>query len=106
MNADEIKDKILEIMQKTDKVNENKHYLPPDKRQKISAKLIADMVKAFTEWQVCSQRFLPTIDRDIDDSVIEYFFMDYDSRDLKKYTLDELFDYWHKNIYNIKDKEI
>ena len=58
--------------------------------------------REFVEWQICSMRFLPTIDRDIDDSVIEYFFLDYDTKELKKYSLDELYEYW---LFNVKNKE-
>lgn len=96
-----MKDKILEIMQKTDKVNENKHYLPPDKRQKISAKLIADMIQKFVEWTVFSK---PDFVRDENGNLIADQFS-WLSTNSAVYTLDELFAYWHKNIYKIKDKE-
>lgn len=58
--------------------------------------------REFVEWQICSMRFLPTIDRDIDDSLIEYHFMDYESNDMKKYSLDDLYKYW---LFNVKSME-
>lgn len=92
-----MKDKILEIMQKTDKVNENKHYSPPDKRQKISAKLIADMIQKFVEWLIIDQEIF------MGELTEQYIINDnlyVNGRKLK--TLDELFNYWFNNI---KDKE-
>ena len=58
--------------------------------------------REFCDWMICSQRFIPTIDRDIDDSVIEYFLQDFDDRKLKKYSLDDLYEFW---LFNVKNKD-
>ena len=90
-----MKDKILEIMQGVDKANADKHYENPDKRQKTSARLIAGMVKAFTEW-----KDLETIVQRQTRYTVKYLLLDLDAPpDLM--TLDELFNYWYDNI---KDK--
>ena len=84
-----MKDKILEIMQRVDKANADKHYENPDKRQKTSARLIAGMVKEFIEWMTCNHVFRAT-----NYSSVLYTIYD----DCHEYTLDELFNYWYDNI--------
>ena len=87
-----MKDKILGIMQGVDKANADKHYENPDKRQKTSARLIADMVNAFTEW-----KDLKTIVQRQTRYTVKYHLLDLDTPpDLM--TLDELFNYWLNNI--------
>jgi hypothetical protein len=100
-----MKDKILEIL--IDKIKATPHDFYPTGIEGLpqSAREIADMVQKFVEWlmMVITQEFFPQI---ADGGNTEYF--DYYGKIKQKddlVTLDELFTYWHKNIYNIKDKE-
>ena len=87
-----MKDKILGIMQGVDKANADKHYENPDKRQKTSARLIADMVNAFTEW-----KDLNTMTDRITRYEVRYMLSDMDAP-AEWITIDNLFNYWFDNI--------
>lgn len=99
---------ILEIMRKVDKANENKHYQPPDKRQKISARLIADMVQKFVEWLAYKSHGNFNSKFDLhkywDGTTNEWraAFRQFTGMKWEDISIEDMFTYWFDNI---KDKE-
>jgi D-alanine-D-alanine ligase-like ATP-grasp enzyme len=76
----------LEIINKVEHAKRHE-YIPPAKRQKIMAKELADLNREFNHWK--DQRLTSG-------KIIwhEGFYLY-----AKKYTLDDLFNYWFDNIY-------
>jgi hypothetical protein len=54
--------------------------------------------RAFLEWIITNERFLITIDREFDGRMIRWYFMDYESTDMERYSLDDLYKYWRLEI--------